>query len=568
MSSATSQNLRPVGLVYVAISVVLCVLPAILYLPFRSSPFVFDDLNIYRWPLSYYATTPIGLALRLPSYFSIAFVETIWGQIEVHRLVGLTLHIATGLLLYRVLLQLVAGLRTVDERRGAGPDLRTHVPAAAVAAWFTIHPAGVYAAGYLIQRSVVLATLFSLLALYFFLRGVIAGRYTDAVTAAALSSLAMLSREHAVMFPAVALASLFVARKQWPFALRYGALYAALCLPIALLVLMLSKQYILTPFELQYDSFVKQVVDDSAPPPVWIDSVATQTSLFFRYVGTWLWPRLAAMSVDARADLLMGQPTFSGVASIVAFAAAGIAALVLLVRGHGMMRLAALGFLYGWLHFIVDMSTVRLQEPFVIYRSYLWAPGVAIMVVALMQRLPVKVQAVAFVAIGSLLFYQAHDRLTTFSHPLLLWEDAAAKLPPQPILGDARIYSNLAREYVLVGRADDAIATIARCNRFYPDYYQCTFARGAIHLFREDREEYDLATQWLERAVALRPDSALAHHHLGRAYEKQGMEDAARHQYGEASKLGFIGGDLRQQLMESTTGTITLFRRDKTNNAR
>ncbi len=558
MSRFNSKPFWSPKTVELAVCALICVPPIALYLPFLGNPLVFDDINIYYWPLSYYATTPVGLAVRLPSYFSIAFVETIWGQIEVHRLVSLALHLATALTLYRVLLQLVDGLPQENDA-SSNRHFQSRLAAATVAGLFTIHPAAVYAAGYLIQRSIVLATLFTLLALYFFLRGVRDHRYVDAITAAVLASLAVLSKEHAVMFPAVALASLFMVGGESRFRLRYGALYALLCLPAAIFIVMLSQQVILKPYELQFDSFAVQAVENATAAPRWIDSIATQSGLYFRYLGTWLWPRVAAMSVDARVDLLVGQPTVKGTVLIASFMATGIMAAVLMLRGRGSARLAGFGLLYVWLLFIVDMSTVRVQEPFVIYRSYLWAPGIAILAIVLMLRLPVKAQAVSFLIVGCLLFYQSHDRLTTFSNPLLLWEDAAAKLPPRPILGDARIQSNLAREYALVGRSDDAIATISRCNDFYPDYYQCTFARGALHLFREDREEYGVAIEWLERAVKSRPDSALAHHHLGLALEKLGRKEAAKSHYAEASRLGFIGGEFRMQLTESTTGAIILY---------
>lgn len=552
-------------LLVLTICFVLCLLVAALYLPFRTNPLVFDDLNIYHWPLSFYATTPIGLALRLPAYFSIAFVETIWGLIEVHRLVSLVLLVATGLALYMVLLRLLSVLPAAPMQSRNAFDWQRHLPAAAIAGLSMIHPAAVYAAGYLIQRSIVLATLFTLLGLHYFLRGLQERRYADAVTAAVLSSLAILSKEHALMFPAVALVALFVVREgQWSFRLRFGGLYAILCLPASLLVVLLSRQLIMKPYELQFDSFARRTAETGVEQPDWFDSVATQAVLFFRYLRTWLWPRVADMSVDTRVDLLTHQPTAMGMFLITAFLAAALVAALLVWRAQGRWRLIGFGLLYCWLLFLVDMSIVRVQEPFVIYRSYLWAPGIAIMVVAVMQKVPVKVQTVAYVAIGSLLFIQAHDRLMTFSHPLLLWQDAAAKLPSRPVLGDARIYSNLAREYVLVGRADDAIATIGRCNDFYPDYYQCAFARGAIHLFREDRDEYTLARDWLEQAVKLRPESAIARHHLGLAYEKLDQPAAAKQHYAEASRLGFIGGDLRQQLMESTSGIITIYRSNKT----
>ena len=187
-----------------------------LYLPFLGNPLVFDDRIFFNgWQFSYYATHPLGLDLRLPAYFSLTFTEVFWGGIRAQRVVSLALHVGCALALYRLLLDLQrAALATQAE---ADTALRAAIGAAA----FALHPVAVYGAAYLVQRSIVLATLFALLSAILFLRGLRRGSHADALSAALLYSLAVLSKEHAVLLPAALLPLLALASPGGRFALRH-----------------------------------------------------------------------------------------------------------------------------------------------------------------------------------------------------------------------------------------------------------------------------------------------------------------------------------------------------------
>ena len=141
-------------------------LAAALYLPFLGNPLVFDDRIFFSGRLfSYYATHPLGFDLRLPAYFSIVATEVLWGGMGAHRGVSLALHVACALSLYRLLYVM---------QRAALPQQRevdALLCAAVVAAAFALHPVAVYGAAYLVQRTIVLATLFALLSWILFLRG-------------------------------------------------------------------------------------------------------------------------------------------------------------------------------------------------------------------------------------------------------------------------------------------------------------------------------------------------------------------------------------------------------------
>jgi hypothetical protein len=516
-----------------------------LYVPFLANPPVFDDLGFFSGRLfSYYATHPLGLELRVPPYFSLAIVQVIWGTMEAHRIVGLAFHIACALALYK----LIFDLQQYAARRAGAPSvegLHAHAPAFIAAAAFAIHPVAVYGAGYLIQRMSVFATLFSLVSIVFYTRGLARRSHADAVTAALFYSLAVLSRETAVMIPAAAVAAGFVVAVERRFAWRHAAIYSACCLPAAVLVTLLVKGKIGATYEPDFAVVSAQIGQAGASGLLgspWLESAVTQAGLFFRYLALWVFPASDGLSIDLRVDFAGAWPTAVVLLAVGGFVAYGVSGLYLIARREGMARMAGFGLLYSWVLFLPEFATIRFQEPFVLYRGYLWMPGLMVVLASGLARLPGRLVAAAALLVLPLLFYQAHDRLRSFGSSLALWEDAAAKLPRQAVPGGSRTLYNLGREYLYRDRAGEAIAAAERCLAEYPDTYDCLMARASIHLHRE---EYRRALPHLGRAIALRAKSGTARHHLGVALENLGCLNEARAQYRLASNLGFRGADHR-----------------------
>ena len=501
-----------------------------LYLPFLGNPLVFDDRFFFSGRnFARYATTPLGLELRLPGYFSLAFVEVLWGGMQNHRLVSLALHLAVSLALYKLVLELL---------RHAAPSAPARLAAFSVSTAFALHPVAVYGAGYLIQRTGLLATLFALVSMVLFVRGLARRSHADALSAALFFSLAVLSKETAVLVPFAALAAIALVACERKFALRHAALYLASCAPAALLAVLLVKGKIGTAYEPDFVVVASQVgVAESGNS--WSLSAMTQLELFFRYLAAWLWPDTGAMSIDVRVDLA----TDGALLALLAFLAYAAGCGYLLSRG-GRAAMAGFGLLCVWILFLVEFTTVRFADPFVLYRSYLWAPGLAIALAALLNRTWLQV---ASLVVLPFLAVQAHDRLQSFSSGLALWQDAADKLPPQPVPGGSRTLYPLGREYFYRGETGKAIATAERCIAQYPRTYDCYFARAAIHI---ELEQYEAALPFIERAAALRPESGSARHLLGFALENLGRIDDAKANYRAAMKLGFHGAVHRLQRLE------------------
>lgn len=521
-------------------------LAAALYVPFLGNPLVFDDKIFFTgWRFSYYATHPLGFDLRLPPYFSLTMTHALEGGIVAQRVVSLILHIGCALVLYRLLLDLQRA--TVRPTNDADAALRAGIGAAA----FALHPAAVYGAAYLVQRSIVMATLFGLASAVLFLRGLRRGSHADAISAALLYSLAVLSKEHAVLIPAAVVPVLVLAQAERRFALRHAVIYLAACAPAAIFVTLLSTGVIGGVYEEGAAAIAAQVSaaggEDILQHSLALSAV-TQAGLFFKYLGLWLWPDPGAMSIDLRVDFAAGWSVAWIVAKVAGFIAFGALGAALLLR-RGALGLVGFGALYAWLLFFVEFTAVRYQEPLVLYRSYLWGPGVICMVVAGLSRLPRKGALAAGLAASLALAWGAHDRLVTFSNPLLLWEDAAAKLPESPVPWGSRTLYGLGREYLYAGQPDKAIAITERCAQLYPKTVQCVYARGAIHLHLE---QYELARQHLQRALDLKPEDGVIHHRLGLALEGLERLDEAKAAYRRAGEFGYRAGQIELQRLEST----------------
>jgi protein O-mannosyl-transferase len=524
-----------------------------LYLPFLRNPLVFDDWTLFGGArFAYFATHPFDfLNTRNLPYFSLAISYILGSGIPIQRIVSLVLHIACALTFFKLLHQM---LEPVLQGRAAGsiegPTSQAANWAFFGAAAFAIHPVAVYGAGYLIQRSITLATLFSLLSILMFLRGLRRGAHADAVSAALLYTLAVYSKEHSLLLPAAAAMIAILATQERRFALRHSAIYLALCAPAAVMVALLSKGIVGTTYEPDFGA-----VSDQLEGVFGLDiggmskslSAVTQAGLFFEYLLIWIWPDLRAMSIDLRIDVTQHLSTGWVLLKISAFVFFGALGLLLLLR-RGRPGLIGFGMLYVWILFLVELSVARFQEPFVLYRSYLWAPGILIAGVAALSAVPRRAMVLLSFIVFPVLLYQANNRLVTFSHPFLLWQDAVAKLPSEPVPWGSRALHNLAREYMYVSKPDKAIELIDRCMTQYPNTYHCYFAKGAI-LF--DLGDLEAALPFLVRAVALNPKRDMAHQRLALTLEKLGRVEEAMVVLRNASKLGFTGADMEIKRLTS-----------------
>jgi tetratricopeptide (TPR) repeat protein len=178
--------------------------------------------------------------------------------------------------------------------------------------------------------------------------------------------------------------------------------------------------------------------------------------------------------------------------------------------------------LFPWLMFMTELSTVRIQEIFVLYRSYLWAVGAFCALPLVWGRVPARTAVAVSVVGACLLFLLSMGRLASMSHPVLLWEDAKQVLAGRNDLpGAARIYYNLGTEYLRVDRPEQAVAELKQSIASSPEFAEAHGNLGATY-FKQGA--WVLAAQAFDRAIGIEEKAGKPpgiKHLLGRAQSRE-----------------------------------------------
>lgn len=529
-----------------------------LYFPYLSNPLVFDDGNLfYTEILTIAATAPWKVGVRGLPYFTVGWVETQIGSIVAHRLVSLAVHILVAYQMFRFLEEaLLAGDESSPPSLPANGSSVRWI-ALLVATAFACHPVAVYGAGYLVQRTIVFATLFALLCLRELLIALRQGQPWHAVWAAVWASMSILSKEHAVMLPIAALALVPLDGRLSRDTLRVCTLFLSLCAPAMLIALLTSVSVIGQVYEPSIGSLESELF--SLPPLAgryekWMLSASTQAQLYFAYWQQWLLPNSSRMSVDLRVDFLRPWTHVGAWMWILGLVSLPCLATVYSAR-TGRFRLLAFALTISSTLFLVELSTVRFQEPYVLYRSYLWSVGYCALAAALAHRLPPRIGLGALAMIIPILLFQATGRLDSFRSKLALWDDAATKLPKLEIGGSSRILFNRGGERFRAGQPNGALDDINQAIRLNPGNGKYRNAR-AIALLQQG-----LASPALDDADAaleLIPQNADFLLTRSRALRAVGRVDEADAALVEAAQRGSYAAKYQIARKASPSGDITI----------
>ena len=539
-------------------------------------PLVFDDRSIRDGILSAYRESGFRFDRRWVSDATFAWFHDPGDRWIWHRLANVLLHAAAASALFLFLDRLFPV--TLPGPQPGASQLALHARWLAFfgALFFLLHPAAVYGAAYLVQRSIVLATLLSLVSLRLFLEGLIRKSPWWHVAAAAAYFLAVFSKEHCAALPAVALALAVLVRGPSVRGLRDLAVPFALFACIAMAILLMAKGYLGAP----YEPVARALLDApqaAHPGPegmsVFALSVINQGALYFRYLLTWLVPYTGWMSVDVRLPFpseLLGWPQAAGFAAWLAYP---VAAAFLLSKG-GRCGLVGFGLLYPWLLALTEVATIRFQEPFAIYRSYLWMSGLPVLLGPALCTVRARWSATMLCAASIALMPLLLERLDTFSSGIKLWDDVVRKNSGvQAVLVErgyhnrgfahlqAKQYPDALRDFdraleinprdasALVGRGtlfartgslDRALADLGRAMEVDPGYPDAYAKRCFVKMLLEEPRN---ALPDCEKAVALNPRHRDAHTNLGVVYAALNRAGEAEASYRRALAIEPSNGD-------------------------
>ncbi|MDO9007779.1 MAG: hypothetical protein Q7U80_06115 [Thiobacillus sp.] len=536
--------------------VALLMAVALLYGGFLWSPIVFDDVYFFLDDtLIRYGRGDFPWSPRWLPYFTLGVSRQSFGlDLIGYRLPSLLLHAGVAMVLYGFLQQLWRAVLPAQEA-GRLSDGSLAFFAALI---FALHPVAVYGAGYLIERTIVMATLFTLLMWWALLRGLEREHAAWLWASVIFYALALSSKEHVIMAPAVSAALLLLwwrthgkdrggPLQAWlfrllPIFLAYGVM--------ALIVVLQVKGVLGKVYEPQGADAALQFSDLQLDADlIYPLSVFNQAALFFKYLGLWLVPNPVWMSVDMREPFATSFWAWPQTLGFTAFMAYPLVALALMWRGG---RLGLLGFalIAPWLLFATELVAVRLQEQFVLYRSYLWAAPAFAGLAVLFGRLEKRHAVLGLGLFSLLMFPLAYQRLQTFSHPLLLWDDAAQLVKGKDDrIGLARIYYNRGHELERAGLSEEAIVDYTRALQEKTDYLRPYLLsdRGASNL---TLKRYAEALRDFDAAIALKEDNPRSYMGRGIALEALNQPEEALPSFRSACQLGWMGACKKIENME------------------
>lgn len=465
------------------------------YLPFLGNPFIFDDINFLQQGfLEHYSHDWFRFELRWLPNASLIWSYDVFDGVLTHfyHLTNLLLHAATVITLFYLLRQLVTAVI---------PDSKSD-PKLIIGCWFAafifaVHPMMVYAAGYVIQRSILMATLFVLLMQLAYLRGLMTGQKRWLLLAVVAYLIAGFSKEHSVLAPALLLAETILLRGMIRASGRALVLTWLALAIVGVQIILLAKGVIGTSYEAEAASMFEQQELIASAGTLHLLSVLTQAGLFFKYLLLLIIPNPAWMSIDMREQFVLSLADWQAWLGALGFLAYGALGIWLLLRPRW-VGLAGLALLYPWLLFLLEFSSIRVQEIFVLYRSYLWLPGLLLFIPILLLKWPGKKSLFTLGVVALLLLPLTWNRLWVMGDNYRLWNDAAKLLKSGKESLAVRIYYNRAS------------------------------AEGGIGKWAEAATDY-------ERTIAgWKNNNAILHHDLGVAYYNLGRYQGALVQFDKA----------------------------------
>ena len=447
------------------------VLAAVLaiYLPGWNHELLFDDLRLTDGAIFGNYGSLLTFKQRMLSYGSFIWVDLLagpgwWKQ----RLVNVGLHLATVAALYALVRDLLERTRFPEDFESQPYFGMSRKAAVQVGvALFAVNPMAVYAVAYLVQRSIVMATLFSVLACWCFVRG-LSGRGVAWYGLALLSYVAaVLSKEHAVMVAAMAVPLyIHVRRPSWKTVATIAGASTALIAVAAVVFFGIYGEFIGKLFDQRSLDFAQQLerLSPGITQRMYPLSILNEAALFFAYGFLWFAPNVMWMSVDMRPAFPLSYLAFPQVLGIIGYVGLWIAALWAVLRRRGALSLAGVALMFPLLLYATEFATVWVQDPFVLYRSYLWAVAVPVLVAIVLTGFQPKTIYVIGCAIGLVFTVLAFERVQSLRDDHTAWGDAAEKIDlkaPASAVGRWRPFLNLGAYHLDRGSLGEAQRSFA-----------------------------------------------------------------------------------------------------------
>lgn len=455
------------------------------------------------------------------------------------NLFNIALHIANAAILFFFTRTLVR--RILIKEGSRAPEAM----AIATALLFALSPVAPYAVIYLVQRSILLATLFSLIALNFFLNFRITRRQSRAALAVFFYLLAVVSKESAILLPLVMLLLAWIIEPPPPGERKkfFRGMTPILIssIPVAIKALWTSKNLIFAVYEPNAFLFSHESPVGSGHATLFLLNAIQQGALFFRYLSGIVLPRFNALSIDLLTALPPSFISWPESPLCLLFILYPFVWIKMLIASDGRHRLAAFGMLWPWLLYGTEFSVVHVSEVFILYRSYLWLAGPCLALPALIAAACDRMRSPKIaMTLGSFLIFWSGTItsriIPTFDSPSAIWADAAGKIPDEPRLTykSHRIWYFLGQSFFFEGRFDESLVAYRKALTIRPKLAEATLNVAYILLRKGDR---DGARREFQSIPDRHPSQAQAITNLGAMAVQDGDKSEGADYFAKAIQL-------------------------------
>ncbi len=498
-----------------------------IYLPGLQGELIFDDHRLADGTIFGGYGSLVEIKQRLLSYGSFVWIHELLGEgWWKQRLANVLLHLGVAICLFQLIRLLVDQVQWSETDANPDPSQLARSKDAAVGFGvlvFALNPVAVYAVAYLVERSIVMATLFSVICLYLTARAAQGGGFIAMLGAALAYVAALFSKEHAVMLPLVALAVFLVMnRRPSPRMIWFAG-------GVALLLILSGGAFLITrygeivgkAFDATSQAYVTQLaaLSPGIEGKVFLLSIVNQMWLFFRYEMLWFLPYVGWMSVDLRPPFPLAATSFPQILGVPLYLGMAIGSVFLMVRFGDWRRILGLGLFVPVVLFATEFATVWIQDPFVLYRSYIWAIGVPFVVaIPFIGTKPGKI-AITAVVVGCVLGALAVERVLSLKTESAAWADAAGKIDPKApanAVGRWRPLMNRGSQFFQRGLLNVALADYDAAKRLGDPSGLVDYHRGVVLHQLGRFEEALLALSEAGKKPLPKPFAGLRHFEMGK----------------------------------------------------
>lgn len=538
--SLPPQDAVPARTTIVA-AIVITVLIWLAYSQIQLNGYHFDDWpNILSNPgiqfehLSIAALQGAARNAYLPGrpFASITFAIDWWrgdGEPAPFLATNLVLHVFAALAVFALLRRALSGI--------AGNATTITIVSALASLWWAAQPIHVQAVSYIVQRMTELAALFSILAVWAWLKGRTATNRNAPwyLASVAAFGVAILSKENAWITPLLVLMAELLVLRQGSAMPRDRIDRILLALPLIVAILAVA--------DLALDGPVSRWALHGYAGRTFtlMERVLTQPKVVLFHVSQLIWPHPARFSIEHDVKIIQSVTDWQfwfPLGIIIAWT--GIACWL-----AARPKQRVIGFFMLWVPvtLLIESSIVPLELIFE-HRMYLPAVGFAGLFAALILRAQDRPPALsrALMTIVALhaayALWSTHERVPQWRTDAALYESAVRLAPTSSrawnYLGIA-LLGQRRSETVPPERYARAMTAFEQAMKLDPAYAGAWVNRGIARYMHGD---IDGALFDLRRAIAISPYQASAQHYLAEIYAQVGLPDEARMALQRACALG------------------------------